>query len=64
MVSTPLEWDEVDESLTMARFTIRSVPERLAKIARDPLLPVLTEKPDLVRAVARLGELTKGRLGL
>jgi bifunctional non-homologous end joining protein LigD len=59
LVSTPLEWDEVDEALTLARFTIRSVPERLTALKDDPLLPVLTEKPDLVRAVARLGELLK-----
>ncbi len=34
--------------------------QRLASVKRDALLPVLTEKPDLVRAVARLGELRKG----
>ena len=60
LVSTPLEWEGVDETLTLARFTIRSVPERLAAAKGDPLAPVLTGKPDLVRAVARLGELLKG----
>jgi bifunctional non-homologous end joining protein LigD len=56
LVSTPLEWDEVNEDLSPAGFTIRTVPERLEKAERDPLLPVLSEKPDLARAIARLAE--------
>jgi len=56
LVSTPLDWDEVDEDLSLARFTIRTVPGRLEKAACDPLLPVLSEKPDLARAIARLAE--------
>ena len=31
VVSTPIEWDELDESLDPRRFTIRSVLERVAK---------------------------------
>jgi bifunctional non-homologous end joining protein LigD len=35
-VSTPIAWDELDEKDLRARFTIRTVPERLAKLKRDP----------------------------
>ena len=56
-VSTPLEWGEVNGRLDPRRFTIRTVPGRLRKKG-DPLRPVLTEKPDLVAALARLGGLS------
>jgi bifunctional non-homologous end joining protein LigD len=35
-VSTPLAWDELDREDLRARFTIRTVPERLARLKRDP----------------------------
>jgi len=54
LVSTPLDWDEVDDRLDISRFTIRSVPERMRGRKEDPLAPVLTAKPDLQRALARL----------
>ena len=41
-----------------ARFTIRTLPERMSVFGRDPLAPVLTQKPDLVtrsRAAVRRG---------
>jgi bifunctional non-homologous end joining protein LigD len=60
LVSTPLEWDEVNEGLSLARFTIRTVPERLEKAGCDPLLPVLSDKPDLVRAIGRRAERLPG----
>ncbi len=53
-VSTPLRWSEVTARLTPARFTIRNVPARARRLRADPLLPVLTEKPDLVAALERL----------
>jgi bifunctional non-homologous end joining protein LigD len=56
LVSTPLDWDDVNDDLSPARFTIRTVPERLAKTGRDPLGPVLSGRPDLGRAIARLAE--------
>jgi len=56
LVSTPLDWDEVDDDLDISRFTIRSVPERMQGRKGDPLLPVLREKPDLARALRRLTE--------
>jgi bifunctional non-homologous end joining protein LigD len=54
LASAPLLWDEVDGSLDLRDFTIRSLPERMGVFDHDPLAPVLTEKPDLVTALERL----------
>lgn len=35
-VATPLAWDEVTQKLDPASFTLRTVPQRLAKLRRDP----------------------------
>jgi bifunctional non-homologous end joining protein LigD len=56
LASAPLRWDEVDGSLELRAFTIRTLPERMAVLGRDPLRPVLEEKPDLVTALARLAD--------
>jgi bifunctional non-homologous end joining protein LigD len=53
-VSTPLEWREVGPKLSIGAFTIRTVLERLRKAKQDPMAPVLTTRPDLVRALERL----------
>lgn len=58
-VSTPLAWSEVDGRLDPRTLTIKTLPARLAGMKEDPLGPVLTEAPDLGRALARLA----GRLG-
>ena len=55
-VSTPLDWDELTYRLDPRAFTIRTVPERLAKLG-DPMKDLLTVRPDVQRAVAKLGEL-------
>jgi bifunctional non-homologous end joining protein LigD len=55
-VSTPLRWSEVSGRLDPSRFTLRNVPARARKLREDPLLPVLSEKPDLARALDRLRE--------
>jgi bifunctional non-homologous end joining protein LigD len=60
LVSTPLDWDEVAEGLDVGRFTLRSVPDRLRAREVDPLAGVLTAKPDLERALARLRERIEG----
>src|SRR5205814_4128935 len=39
-VSCPISWSEVDAKLDPKRFTIRTVPERFAKM-KDPLVGVL-----------------------
>jgi len=53
-VSTPLSWDEVTPSLDICSFTIKNVPDRMRNLPSDPLLPVLSETPDLVEALAKL----------
>lgn len=35
-VATPVMWGEVTPKLDPSRFTVHSVPERLAKLKRDP----------------------------
>ncbi len=56
-VSTPLRWSEVKPGLDLRDHNIRSLPERLKKLKTDPLRGVLTEQPDLLAALRRLGEL-------
>jgi bifunctional non-homologous end joining protein LigD len=53
-VSTPLRWSEVNGKLDPSRFTIRTVPARARRLERDPLRPVLSEKPELLRSLERL----------
>jgi len=60
LVSTPLHWYEVEEGLDIARFTIRTVPERMEGRQADPLAPVLQEKADLPKALARLAAMLGG----
>jgi bifunctional non-homologous end joining protein LigD len=46
-VSAPLRWREVSKNLDVTRFTIKSMPRRLASMKDDPLLGVLTDRPDI-----------------
>jgi bifunctional non-homologous end joining protein LigD len=55
-VSTPLDWREVNARLDVRAFHLKTVPQRLRKRQADPLLPVLTEIPDLERALSLLSE--------
>ena len=52
-VSMPIEWREVTPKLDIRKFTIKNAVARMKKMG-DPLLPVMTEKPDLVHALNRL----------
>lgn len=53
-VSTPIPWDEVVPTLDHQAMTIENVPARMRALGRDPLLPVLTERPDLRAVLAKL----------
>jgi bifunctional non-homologous end joining protein LigD len=55
-VSTPLRWREVKKGLDIGRYTIRTVPRRLSRMAEDPMLPLLGDRPDLGAALTRLHE--------
>jgi bifunctional non-homologous end joining protein LigD len=55
-VSVPLEWREVNRKLDIRKHTIRTVPERMRKLKRDPLADVLELSPDLGHALGRLME--------
>jgi bifunctional non-homologous end joining protein LigD len=50
-VSAPLEWSEVTPGLDPREFTIANMRDRLEKLPADPMLPVLTEVPDIVAAI-------------
>ena len=56
LVSAPLRWDEVGSKLSLAKFTIRTMPGRMETLGEDPLLPVLDLAPNLVAALGRLKE--------
>ncbi|MGD8727902.1 MAG: DNA ligase D, partial [Gemmatimonadales bacterium] len=53
-VSMPLRWREVTSKLDIRRFTIKNAPQRMRRLKEDPLLAVLSAKPDLTAALQRL----------
>jgi bifunctional non-homologous end joining protein LigD len=55
-VSTPLHWDEVHVALDPRRFTLVTIPARLAETG-DPFTGLLDERPDVPAAVEKLGAL-------
>ena len=58
-VSMPLVWDEVVPGLDPKQFHIRNALDRVTAWPGDPCLPVLTERPDLGAALARLEQITQ-----
>ncbi len=59
-VSTPLAWDEVHAALDPKRFTIVTLPERLAGGA-DPMRGFLEVRPDVNRALEKLAAWLPGQ---
>jgi bifunctional non-homologous end joining protein LigD len=57
-VSMPLVWDEVVPDLDPKQFHIRNALDRVSKTT-DPVLPVLTERPDLQAALSALEDHAK-----
>jgi len=58
-VSAPLLWDELEDSdLTPSRFTIQTMPERLSERG-DLFARALTDKQDLIPAIAALEDVLK-----
>ncbi|HEX6589910.1 MAG TPA: DNA ligase D, partial [Longimicrobiales bacterium] len=57
-VSAPLQWKEVKAGLSLADFTMRTMPKRLARMkGGDPMVAVLEEEADLLGALGRLARL-------
>ena len=56
-VSMPLLWSEVNETLDPRDFTIRTALDRMERLGTDPVLPVLSDVPDLHAVLARLAAL-------
>ncbi len=54
LVSTPLAWREVSATLDPRRYTLRTVPRRVARLKGDPNLGLLSAQPNLVMALERL----------
>jgi bifunctional non-homologous end joining protein LigD len=59
-VSMPLHWDEVTDDLDIRTFTIVNAPGRMEALGADPLLPVMTARPELGSVLERLGEWVGG----
>ena len=59
-VSMPLVWDEVNQSLDPRAFTIKNAVERMERLGRDPVAPVLEDKPDLAHVLERLAAMMAG----
>jgi bifunctional non-homologous end joining protein LigD len=57
-VSTPLDWSEVGATLTPTRWSMLSVPARIEERG-DPLRPLLNDRPDILRATAKLETLIR-----
>jgi bifunctional non-homologous end joining protein LigD len=55
-VSMPLTWDEVNDSLDPKNYTIKNAVDRMGQLGADPVLPALTQAPDLATVLKRLGD--------
>lgn len=53
-VSAPLDWAEVNADLSLLDYTIKTVPDRMATLGRDPFAGVLEPAPDLKESLGRL----------
>ena len=60
-VSMPLEWHEVVPELDPRQFHIRNALERITAWKSDPVLPVLTTRPDLHAVFEKLEQLVSAR---
>jgi bifunctional non-homologous end joining protein LigD len=59
-VSMPLRWSEVKSGLDPRAFTIKTAPERMRNLKRDPLAAILGSEADVEKALERLGKKLRG----
>jgi bifunctional non-homologous end joining protein LigD len=52
-VSTPLAWEELDKTDLREKFTVRSVPRRLAQLRHDPWRDYFTTRQSITAAMRR-----------
>jgi bifunctional non-homologous end joining protein LigD len=52
-VSTPLAWEELDKTDLREKFTVRSVPRRLAQLRQDPWRDYFTIRQSITAAMRR-----------
>jgi bifunctional non-homologous end joining protein LigD len=52
-VSTPLAWDELDATDIRGRFTVRSVPQRLARLRADPWRDYADTRQSITKTMLR-----------
>jgi bifunctional non-homologous end joining protein LigD len=52
-VSTPLEWDELGRTDVREKFTVQTVPKRLAKLALDPWAEYASTRQSITEAMRR-----------
>ncbi len=52
-VSTPLEWDELGRADIRGRFTVQTVPKRLAKLTLDPWAEYGSTRQSITKAMQR-----------
>jgi bifunctional non-homologous end joining protein LigD len=57
-VSMPLKWSEVNGRLSNHNYHLRNALRRMKRLGNDPLAPVLTDQPDLERALQALAAIT------
>jgi bifunctional non-homologous end joining protein LigD len=55
-VATPIRWSELTASLDPRKFTVQSIPGRLARLREDPWKGYLTSSQQLKRAALRAFE--------
>ena len=55
----PLTWDEVVPDLDPKQFHLRNALDRITRWSSDPVLPVLTTRPDLSAALSALDKYAK-----
>ncbi len=52
-VSTPVTWDEIDEDIRGTHFNLRNVPERVAKLRKDPWKDYWQAKQALTKSMIK-----------